>query len=195
MGCNLMQTSWVCGKMSYFPSFSCLYIMKLWASNMYFYSRQNSRAGKKSVFYLVFISCKKWLSDTSPGKLSPPLLHPDELLNSRWSRLAHLLKIYQLSLLLYPWPSIQWLNKESGCVSQCEGPGSWKNDFAGFATRQHWQTFSRENAIPFVVNYRPCKLSLHWQLPSQRKHLDCENCTQLGTLQHQQKYFKLQYIN
>lgn len=98
----------------------------LWAWN-----RHNSWAVRRCH------SCKRkqgsnWLQELSedpPDTLPPPLLLCYELLNSRWGWLFDLLKIYQVSLPLCPWPSelrggtvTAW--RKGACGD--EGAGSWQ---------------------------------------------------------------------
>lgn len=62
-----------------------------------------------------------------------------------------------------------WLHADS------ERLGIWRdgkltNNFAGFASRQRWQTVNRENAISFVVNYRPT------QSDTRQHKSSCSDC-------------------
>lgn len=75
------------------------------------------------------------LSEDPPDTLPPPplLLLYDELLNSRWGWLFDLLKIYQVSLASFSWPSK--LQDGGGAAPRCQAFEDKKppNDFVGWA--------------------------------------------------------------
>lgn len=95
------------------------------------------------------------LSEDPPDTLPPPLPLCYELLNSRWGRLFHFLKIHlchcalDLLRLRCVAATAQRLRSSLGIW----GSRRLTNDFSGFASWQRWQPVNRENAISCVINY------------------------------------------